>query len=298
MAKVKILHFSDLHDDYAALDALKNYINSRSDIGLVVFSGDLLGPCLSGKQAHDSHQDLETMIKSSDKKIESFEDLKTAMEKCRTSNNPKERKAAERYPAAEKSFDKTSSEHYQRFKAEISQIKAPTMIIPGNWDNPAKYAEILKENNIHGGVAKLENLVLAGYGGANMATLYVPQTRGMPYSDEQFKKILKEAHPDIIVSHMPPKGMLDGKEKIGSQALADYIQSAHPKLVLCGHSHGYGVMKVDGTTIVNAGNLGKYFNQKTYGTFAEIEIDDDRITVTHYQISPDGKVTQIKGEQK
>jgi Icc-related predicted phosphoesterase len=62
---------------------------------------------------------------------------------------------------------------------------------------------------------------------------------------------------DVVISHCPPKGMVDqrqppGSEHLGDGWLAKQIEVAKPRLVVSGHFHGgYGRAKRDGTTFVN-----------------------------------------------
>ncbi|MEM2915706.1 MAG: hypothetical protein QXH91_09985, partial [Candidatus Bathyarchaeia archaeon] len=63
----------------------------------------------------------------------------------------------------------------------------------------------------------------------------------------------------LIVSHTPPRGILDramrfGEEAVGSVALRDFIEEEERiRLVVCGHVHRCGGLyeKLNGTTIVN-----------------------------------------------
>ncbi len=43
---------------------------------------------------------------------------------------------------------------------------------------------------------------------------------------------------DIVLSHGPPKGVLDGPGHWGSPGLLAYIQRHQPRLVVCGHNAG------------------------------------------------------------
>jgi Icc-related predicted phosphoesterase len=64
------------------------------------------------------------------------------------------------------------------------------------------------------------------------------------------------SYSDVIVSHSPPLGCLDGTERgvnIGSPGLKKYIEKMNPKLVICGHVHeSRGIVIMGGTLIVNA----------------------------------------------
>lgn len=56
---------------------------------------------------------------------------------------------------------------------------------------------------------------------------------------------------DILITHGPPKHILDG-QNWGSYALLHYIEEYKPKFVICGHIHeSYGIATYDQTTIIN-----------------------------------------------
>lgn len=56
---------------------------------------------------------------------------------------------------------------------------------------------------------------------------------------------------DILITHVPPEGMLDNGG--GCPYLADTLKNYHPKLHVFGHIHnGYGKVEAQATTYVNA----------------------------------------------
>lgn len=64
---------------------------------------------------------------------------------------------------------------------------------------------------------------------------------------------------DILVTHSPPKGILDRtqrKHRVGSSSLYDAVKRIRPKLHVFGHIHeGYGQIVIDGTRFVNASHV-------------------------------------------
>ena len=66
---------------------------------------------------------------------------------------------------------------------------------------------------------------------------------------------------DIVVSHCPPSGILDGwtspahpgeRISLGSTRLLDYLQRSQPRLLICGHVHeAQGQSSLGPTTIIN-----------------------------------------------
>jgi Icc-related predicted phosphoesterase len=49
---------------------------------------------------------------------------------------------------------------------------------------------------------------------------------------------------DIVLSHGPPRGILDGPGRWGSPGLLKYIERHQPRLVVCGHIHEEGGKQV------------------------------------------------------
>jgi Icc-related predicted phosphoesterase len=60
---------------------------------------------------------------------------------------------------------------------------------------------------------------------------------------------------DILVTHGPPRGVLDrvGREHVGCADLAEVVTARRPRLHVFGHIHtGYGTAERNGTLFVNA----------------------------------------------
>jgi len=85
----------------------------------------------------------------------------------------------------------------------------------------------------------------------------------LPEEELDKKYSLIPTDTNIIVSHGPPYGFGDlapaipgmrvNSEHRGSKSLTDHILRVKPRFVVCGHIHeGYGVYKLQDTTIVNA----------------------------------------------
>ncbi len=66
---------------------------------------------------------------------------------------------------------------------------------------------------------------------------------------------------DVIISHGPPAGILDGPEVAGSQSQADIVDILlRPRLNVFGHIHeGYGYHKKNGITYVNCSLLNEAY---------------------------------------
>jgi len=98
---------------------------------------------------------------------------------------------------------------------------------------------------------------------------------------EFIQKLVAKDEFIIIVSHVPPKGILDrairfGKRSIGSVALRDYIEE-DPRvgLVICGHVHNQGgkLEVLNNTTVVNVSSQNTPFDK---ANIAWITIDENK----------------------
>lgn len=67
------------------------------------------------------------------------------------------------------------------------------------------------------------------------------------------------SHTDVLITHGPPKGILDGTargEQVGCEELTAYVARIRPKIHVFGHIHeAYGQLKQAGTHFINASVL-------------------------------------------
>lgn len=143
-----------------------------------------------------------------------------------------------------------------RFRRELP---CPVLAVPGNHDAP----RIPDEGNIDGRWARLRpgGLVVSGLGGGG------PARFGWPYEwdEHDMHAYIRRAFPNgipegVILSHTPPKGILDQSvhgDLCGS-ALLTGIAEQHRGLFVCGHIHeARGVKRINQCTVINAGSLGQ-----------------------------------------
>ncbi|MBN1911998.1 MAG: metallophosphoesterase family protein [Pirellulales bacterium] len=81
-----------------------------------------------------------------------------------------------------------------------------------------------------------------------------------------------EAPRRVLLSHCPPRGLLDQTalgRSVGSTSLRTFLDQAKPELVLCGHIHeARGVQRHGPTTIVNCGPA-------VTGSYALVEMNQE-----------------------
>jgi Icc-related predicted phosphoesterase len=102
-----------------------------------------------------------------------------------------------------------------------------------------------------------------------------PQENGEEFLTHKFNVIPDDC--DILITHGPPKGILDIAQKdtrAGSDALLNYIKQKQPKLVVFGHLHYCGGMKemVDNCLCVNAAILDNNYKFRKIPEIIELPI--------------------------
>ncbi len=138
------------------------------------------------------------------------------------------------------------------FEWYLEQEAQTKILIAGNHDAEfakgfAAFSELVPE-----GIALLDNCKAAircmkdGVDEISLATVPV-RLKGIGKEWVDLEGI------DILLTHCPPRGILDGKNHYGSHRLAEYVAKYKPKIHLFGHVHlsEPKEMEVDGTTYVN-----------------------------------------------
>lgn len=147
---------------------------------------------------------------------------------------------------------------------QLRAITKPTVLVPGNsetldelrlasknWEN----AEVL-----HGAGTEINNLHFYGIGGGIPVTPF--GSWSYDFSEEEAEELLLDCPAkSILVSHSPPKGILDRsswKKSLGSTTIRNFIDEKNPRLVVCGHIHESAGRQecVRETLVVNAGPKG------------------------------------------
>jgi Icc-related predicted phosphoesterase len=118
-------------------------------------------------------------------------------------------------------------------------IETPTVLVPGNNETEDALREACAgwraAHVLHGEGAELDGVAFFGLGGG------VPTTP-WPWSfdlteEEAAEKLAACPAGGVLVVHSPPKGYVDGKRHLGSEAILRTIEEKQPRLVVCGHIH-------------------------------------------------------------
>jgi len=149
----------------------------------------------------------------------------------------------------------------------LSAIETPTVLVPGNAETEeelrAACADWSSAHVLHGDECTLAGLSFYGIGGGIPVTPFGPWS--YDFSEEQAEKLLEECPEEaVLVSHSPPKGVVDRDSKgqsLGSTTIRSTIEEQHPRLTVCGHIHGSWGQEdsLASTPVVNAGPEGLFW---------------------------------------
>jgi len=144
--------------------------------------------------------------------------------------------------------------------SQLDSLRVPVLAIRGNTDLNRICPPMQQAANITDLDAcptKIQAFSFVGVGG----TLPLPFVSKICVKEEARLAQLPFMGPDtVMVVHPPPRGVLDkvgGRFHAGSPALARFIKSAGPGLVLCGHIHDApGIAQLGSSMVINC-SMGK-----------------------------------------
>lgn len=125
--------------------------------------------------------------------------------------------------------------------AMLADIARPVILVPGNAESADELRAASQDGVtvLHGEAALIDGLRIFGLGYAVPVTPFGDWSCDL--TEAQAEQMLSQCSAaDILVSHSPPKGIVDRSSSgrsIGSVAVLDAIKRIAPKLVLCGHVH-------------------------------------------------------------
>ena len=170
--------------------------------------------------------------------------------------------------------------------------KAQVFALPGNYDMDLKYTS-LHERDLHLHWHDMQELKIAGYGGAEIWTPGIPERYVVHYGGcvpfesghNEMYNFFKAVKPDIIVSHQPAHGIHDRVNQFGtsgSPALRHYCDNNPVLLCLTGHIHmDWGFQVSEETLYLNPSNFGEVTTLtggvSEGGFFYTIEMDDRKV---------------------
>jgi Icc-related predicted phosphoesterase len=145
--------------------------------------------------------------------------------------------------------------------AALSAIPKPTVLVPGNAESHEELVRACRSwpnaHVLHGNQTTLDDVTFYGIGGGIPITPFGAWS--YDFSENQAKKLLKDLQTgSVLISHSPPKGVLDMSSdgrSLGSEAVREIIGIKKPRLVVCGHIHGSAgrIARLGPTDVINAG---------------------------------------------
>ncbi len=146
----------------------------------------------------------------------------------------------------------------------LSSIACPAILVPGNGESQEELSAACKvwpsALVLHGSSVDVEGVTFWGVGGAIPTTQFGAWS--YDFSEDEGRQLLAGCPEGaVLVSHSPPKGMLDRSssgQSLGSQAVLETVEQRRPPLVVCGHVHdSSGKSEKHGqSTVINAGPQG------------------------------------------
>ena len=145
--------------------------------------------------------------------------------------------------------------------AALSPIPKPTVLVPGNAESHEELAYACHSwpnaHVLHGSQTTLDDVTFYGIGGGIPITPFGAWS--YDFSEDEARKLLMDMQPGgVLISHSPPRGVLDlssDGRSLGSEAVREIIDIKKPGLVVCGHIHGSAgqIAQLGQTSVINAG---------------------------------------------
>jgi Icc-related predicted phosphoesterase len=144
----------------------------------------------------------------------------------------------------------------------LEDIPAPTFIVPGNCD-PKEIIRVIEASDaisLHKKSIDLGSITITGFGGSNTTPFHTPfeiseEEIAIDLSDILAKT--KKNRWNLLMTHVPPKGALDGigengSVHVGSTSIAEVIREFD--IICCGHIHEQkGIIEFEQRICVNPG---------------------------------------------
>jgi Icc-related predicted phosphoesterase len=156
----------------------------------------------------------------------------------------------------------------QKIIQVLSRIQKPTVLVPGNSESDQELKDAChlwkSANVLHGRQVTINGIIFWGIGGGIPITPF--GSWSYDFTEDEALRLLQDCPSGgVLVSHSPPKGVLDlssDGRSLGSQAVRETIKAKEPNLVVCGHIHASSgqIDHLGETTIINAGPEGIIWN--------------------------------------
>lgn len=304
---MKIIYCTDVHGSFSRIYNLLH----ETIADLYIISGDIIDiPFYSLDQAieyYETQNLFHSMRRESNELHILLEDyVESLIEK--EGINDYIRNKASYYLDASGAAKEIMRKKYQILENIFSANRnSPIYTIPGNYDMDFDLTA-LANRNLHLKSITMDNLKIAGYGGADVHTPGFPERYMIRYSgrskkdtDNELYRFLENEKPDIIAAHHPAYGILDTISFLGSwgsPSLRSYCDNHEVIACLTGHVHeNWGVRFSDNTVYLNPSNFGEVMTSRGEisegGFFYEFIVEDGRIPAVFFKKIADTRIYDI-----
>lgn len=143
----------------------------------------------------------------------------------------------------------------------LRAIERPAVLVAGNNETTEELIDACRDwpsaRVLHGSGLTIDGVPFFGLGGGVPVTPFGDWS--YDFTEDEAAALLADCPPGgVLISHSPPKGMVDangGGRSLGSVAVLAAVERLRPRLVVCGHIHASAGRRatLGPTTIVNAG---------------------------------------------
>lgn len=143
----------------------------------------------------------------------------------------------------------------------LQAIDRPALLVPGNSESDEELRAACRDwpsaRVLHGTGTTMAGVSFYGLGGGVPVTPFGAWS--WDFTEDEATDLLADVpEGGVLVSHSPPKGVVDvssSGQSLGSTAVRDAIESRQPALVVCGHIHGSAGQhgRLGDTVVINAG---------------------------------------------
>ena len=146
----------------------------------------------------------------------------------------------------------------------LARIDKPAVLVPGNSESDDELAMACRSwksaHVLHGRQTNIDGISFFGIGGGIPVTPF--GSWSYDFTEDEALELMHDCpQGGVLVSHSPPKGILDlssDGRNLGSEAVKQTVVKKKPGLVVCGHIHGSSdrMDRFEETIVINAGPRG------------------------------------------
>ncbi len=150
----------------------------------------------------------------------------------------------------------------------LARIDKPTVLVPGNSESDKELKTACRTwksaHVLHGTRVTIDGISFFGIGGGIPITPF--GSWSYDFTEDEAYGLLRNCPVGcVLISHSPPRGLLDRSSdgrSLGSQAVRDTVDKKKPALVVCGHIHGSAGQsyQLEESLVINAGPGGMIYD--------------------------------------